>query len=97
MQEEEEVWVPYVGGFSNTGGQTDPQKELFGGTNFTYDWGNFLEIYIRGRSDAEFGKFGGYLCMFKGIGGAGPIAAIRGVGGVGGRPPVKMDIWNGIR
>jgi hypothetical protein len=48
MQAKEEVWVPYVGGFSNTGGQADPQKELFGGTNFTYYLGEFLEIYIKG-------------------------------------------------
>jgi hypothetical protein len=41
MQEEGEVWVPYVGGFSTTGGQAHPQKELFGGANFTYDLGNF--------------------------------------------------------
>lgn len=103
MQGKGEVWVPYVGGFSNTGGQADPQKELFGGTNFTYDWGNFLEIYVKALYEVKFGEFGGYLCVFKGIGGAGPIWAIRGVGGLGGRfrafsvlPPVKLDIWNGI-
>jgi hypothetical protein len=38
MQAEEEVWVPYVGCFYKVGGQAHPQKELFGGTNFTYDW-----------------------------------------------------------
>jgi hypothetical protein len=48
MQAKGEVWVPYVGGFSNTGGQADPQKELFGGTNFTYYLGNFWKIYIKG-------------------------------------------------
>lgn len=50
-----------------------------------------------------FGKFCGYLCVFKGIGGAGPIAGIRGVGGMGGRvwaisglPPLKLYICTGF-
>jgi hypothetical protein len=60
-------------------------------------WPRTISNYVR------FGKFCGYLCVFKGIGGAGPIAGIRGVGGHGGPvwaisglPPVELYIWDRI-
>jgi hypothetical protein len=88
MQGKGEVWVPYVGGFSNTGGQADPQKELFGGTNFTYDWGNFLEIYVKAPPTRWNLGDSVVICACSRVWGrAGPIWAIRGVGGLGGAVP----------
>jgi len=83
------------------------KKGVFGGVSLHMIWRFFRKIYIRGPNDVfnhvRFGKFCGYLCVFKGIGGAGPIAGIRGVGGMGGRvgaisvlPPVKLYICHGF-
>lgn len=44
-------------------------------------WEIFRKIYIRGDNDAEFGKFGGYLCMFKSMRWRGSHRAYPGGGG----------------